>query len=400
MKLRKIIFFISCFLFNILLCQNKNIPILAFHGVPPGEFSTKEQFQKMKEVGINISYTDFSNKEDILKALDASLAANTKLMFNIENVQTDTEEIVRLVKDHPALYGYGLVDEPGPHQFTHLKELILKIRKIDKSHKIYVNLFPNYVSTSLIDGLSYKDYLAKYLKEVPVDFLSFDYYPIVNNQVRESWYSNLEDVRNITLKNGMDFWAFACSTIHYNYLQPTVEGIRLQQFGNLLYGAKALQYFTYWTLTYADVWIKEKYGYSIVDDRGLPTPTYNVVKTVNEEIQRLAWFFSGAKSEQVFHTGNNIPEGTVKLSSIPKQFSIFSTEGKDALISYMSNENKNFVIVQNKSLYENIQLTYKPKQSLKKVNNDSGKESISLLSSKKYNDIILPGDILIFVEEK
>ncbi|WP_370895471.1 hypothetical protein [Chryseobacterium gossypii] len=397
---KRLILIIFLFICVHLFSQKKEkLPVFAFHGVPPGQYSTKDQFTTMKKAGIDICYTLFNNNEEVLRALDAAQEAGVKLVIKVETLFSDTERTVKLLKNHPALYGYCLLDEPPPSKFDELAKIVREIRKYDSNHITYINLFPNYVGKDVIDGYSYREYLDLFLQKVPVEFLSFDHYPIVNNEVRGDWYQNLETVRDICLKNKINFWAFANSTIHYNYLQPTIEGIRLQQFSNLLYGAQGLQYFAYWTLTYEYNWRKEKYGYSIVDDKGNPTPTYSVVKTVNEEIQRLAWVFLGAKSNAIFHTGDRIPQGTKRLFSIPNSFSSFSTKGGEALISYMSNGNNEFIIIQNKSLHQNLYFSYKLKLSLRKVNNDTGK-TISLLTKRRHSDTILPGDVLIFTYKK
>ncbi|MDF2932659.1 MAG: hypothetical protein K0R36_1990 [Chryseobacterium sp.] len=396
---KKFSVFIILFLCNILLSQSKHIPIFAFHGVPPGKYSTKEQFATMKNAGIDMCYTLYNTDKEVVKALDAAYAANVKLVIKTETLFSDTERTVNLIKNHPALYGYGIMDEPSPKKFEYITRLIQDIKKYDKKNIFYVNLFPNYVGSKDIDHYSYEDYLQTFINKVPVTFLSFDNYPLVNNRIRDDWYENLEVVRKLRKKNNIPFWAFACSTIHYNYLKPTVAGIKLQQFGNLLYGAQVLQYFTYWTLTYEDNWVKEKYGYSIVDDKGNPTPTYNVVKSVNAQIQRVAWVFSGVISDAIFHTGSEIPKGTTKLMSVPKGFKHFSTNGRNAIVSMMSNGKNKFIIIQNKSLTDNFTLDYMLTKTMKKVDNLSGKAK-NVSAFKKYKSIILPGDILIFTYDK
>ncbi|WP_144282357.1 hypothetical protein [Chryseobacterium echinoideorum] len=392
---KKTIVFCLIFLFEIFFSQNKLIPILAFHGVPQGEYSTKEHFLNMKNVGIDICYNSYNNSFEALKALDAAQQAGVKIVVRVPTLFTDTENTVKLFKKHPALYGYYIFDEPSPKEFDKLKILIDTISKYDSKHIFYINLFPNYVGKDVIRNYTYKQYLEAFISKVNPSYISFDYYPIANNNVRKGWYSNLEDIRDISKINNIPFWAFACSTIHFNYLAPTTEGIKLQQFSNLLYGAQSLQYFTYWTNTFEYIWIKDKYGNGIVDDKGMPTATYDIVKNVNQQIQRLAWVFVGAKSDQVFHIGNQIPEGTFKLPSLPKGFSFFSTNGKDALISYMSNGKNNFIIVQNKSLEKKLKLEYKLRLKMKKVNNNTGKTESQVIG-KKSVDYILPGDILIF----
>lgn len=176
-------------------------------------------------------------------------------------------------------------------------------------------------------------------------------------------------------------------------MQPTIAGIKLQQYSNLLYGAKGIQYFTYWTLTYEDNWVKEKYGYSIVDDMGKPTPTYNVIKTVNVEIQKIAWVFMNSKVDSIFHAGDAIPIGTKKMDFLPKKFKKFNVSDSKALISFLSDGSKKYTIIQNKDIFKPMILSCQLQSGVSVVTKE-GKTIATSTKEKKYK--ILPGDILIF----
>lgn len=388
--------FLLVFILNFFNCQKSNISIFAFHGVPSGKYSTVSQFERMNKVGINICFTWYNNTNELLTALDNAEKADVKLVVGINELFSNTSSLVNLVKNKPALYGYYLKDEPSPSQFKDLISIIKNIRKEDDKHIVYVNLHPNYAPKINLENLPYENYVNKFINEVPINFLSFDNYPLVNNKVREDWYHNLEVIRYYSAKKNIPFWGFACSAIHYNYLQPSLAGLKLQQFGNLLYGAKGLQYFTYWTLTYEENWVKEKYGYAIVDGEGNPTPTYSIVKKVNEQIQKLAWVFVNSKVEQVAHLGN-IPSGTSELKKKPKYFKQFIANG-DALVSLLSNKQMNFVVVQNKNIYKDLKFTCNISKNLNIVNNDTGK--LVILKLGKHIHTIPPGDILIFAYPK
>ncbi|ROI02663.1 MULTISPECIES: hypothetical protein [unclassified Chryseobacterium] len=380
------------FLFVSGYCQK--IPIVGYFGIPEQNISV-DNYRVMKDAGFSISLMNFSNLNNALNALDAAQKVGIKLILFFPQLHSEPQISIPKIKNHPALYGYFIGDEPFPSDFNNFVKYLDIIKTYDDTHKFYINLNPMYASKERFDGIGYEDYISQAINKLPFSFVSFDHYPLVDNKIRKEFYENLEIINRQSKKYHKSFWAFACSTIHFDYLKPELAGIKLQQFGNLLYGAQGLQYFTYWTMTSDPNWIKDNYSYSIVDDKGQPTPTYNIVKTVNEQVQRLAWVFSGARSDAVYHTGKNIPQGTQKLISIPEQFSLFSTKGKNALISCMSNNGKKFVIVQNKSLDEDMVLEYQLKKNIKKVNNTSGK-LIELHNATKYKDLILPGDILIF----
>jgi len=223
--------------------------------------------------------------------------------------------------------------------------------------------------------------------------LSFDNYPIVNNKIRDNWYQNLEIIRKEAVRVNKPFWAFACTTIHSNYRKPTIGGLRLQQFSNLLYGAKGLQYFTYVTMD-NDYWKRNNYSYSIIYNNGSPTPTYNLVKSLNKQIKTLSWIFTKSKVDSVFHIGDTIPLGTKRMTAMPKKIKSLKTYGKSALVSLQSIGTRKFVIVQNKDIFKEMTLNCQVLSGVSVVNNTTGKMSAASTKETLYK--IPPGDILIF----
>lgn len=365
---------------------------MAFHSFTP-DTSTLPNFIKFKEAGFNINHTIFKNNDQAEAALNLAEKAGIKMLLYSDDLIVHPEITVMRFRNHPALFGYFLADEPSPSDFAKIKNQVAQIKRLDPKHPVYINLHPNYAPSSYLDGLSYDEYVKQFSKLVDVDFLSFDNYPIVNNIVRSNWYQNLESIRNASIKINKPFWAFACTTIHHNYRQPTMGGLRLQQFGNLLYGAQGLQYFTYITMD-DEYWKKNNYSYSIVYKNGNPTPTYNLVKALNKEIRTLSWIFTKSKVGSVFHVGDSIPLGTKRMNFLPTKFRIFKTYERKALVSFMSAGKRKFVIVQNKDIFRPMPFNYQVEAGVSMIDNDTGK--IKTISAREAIYNIPPGDILIF----
>lgn len=374
--------------------SQENFPILAFHGVQSGKV---EDFVAFKNAGFNISLSVYQSTADIIRDLKAAEKAGVKLFIYSDSLMLQPQNIINRIKDYPAFYGSYIADEPSVDQFPMLKWRIEGIRKFDKKGKFYVNLFPSYASTEQLGTSSYLTYLQKFALEVKSDFISFDYYPIKNNEVNIAWYKNLEDIRKISLKINKPFWGFANSTIFGQYSQPTLGGLKLQQFGNLLYGAKGLQYFTYWTLN-EDYRRKNDFQFSIVYEDGKPTPTYNLVKNVNTQIQNISWIFGNGNVTGVYHDGITIPPGTEALNFLPENFKVFNKTKESVLVSLLETSNQKFVIIQNKSIKDAISFTYKVAKGIKIV--DSQKGTTINASTNQSSTSILPGDILIFCYSK
>ena len=377
--------------------QNSEIPIVAVHGVPGGIFSTDQHFQRLKSAGFTHSFAHYPDLNDAKSALKEAEKNNIKLIISTPGIFSDTEATVKILMHYPALFAYYVKDEPSPSDFAETKYFSDKIRKVDSSALVYINLLPNYAPKELLGGNSYKRYAESFLENLQVPFLSFDNYPVQTNGIRKDWHSNLDDIRETAKKFNLPFWAFANSTIHFNYPEPTVSALKLQHFSNLLYGAQGLQYFTYWTNENDDFWIKGNYGYAIVDGKGNPTPTFDKVKQVNKQINNLAWVFKNSTVNRIFQV--DYKSYKHKNIDIPTNyFFSVSFNRSNALVSHLSNANYNFIAIQNISISKKMNFSYTLKKEIFKINNLDGKKYIVLPGKHQLN--IDAGDVLIFCYPK
>ena len=169
--------------------SDEPIPILAWYSIPEN-FTTIDQYRTLKDAGFNLSMTFFGPLDDALRALDCANSAGVKLLFACNALRSDTQNTVRRVKGHPALYGYYLQDEPTNADFPDLAAWADRIREVDASHPLYLNLFPDYVDPSVL-STSYEDYVKDFIRIVKLPMVSFDYYPVTTSGIRKSWYGNL-----------------------------------------------------------------------------------------------------------------------------------------------------------------------------------------------------------------
>lgn len=368
----------------------QQIPILGFHGVQK-EYLTEESFRTLKASGININLSIFETNEQAQRALDCAQAAGVKILLYTYDLVNNTKVTVNRFKNHPALFGYFIHDEPDSSMFDLLQHRIEEIKKYDNTKPCYVNLFPNYANDKQLGAKSYVEYLSDFVRKVDVSFISFDHYPLMNNKIYKDWYQNLELIRNSSILYKKPFWGYANATVYGPYSQPTVEGLKLQMYSNLLYGAKGLQYFSYWTLD-DDAWKKDKLGYAMVNCKGVPTKTYEVVKKVNQDIQIFADLFMNGTVKSISHFGGEIPYFTKKLDKPVAGFSSFSAT-LPAMVSTITNGNRNYICVLNKSITQNNILKVIPNSKFEILNGVTNKA----LNLNRQNEIsVKPGDIIIF----
>lgn len=119
-------------------------PIFAYH--------LKEvNFEAAKEAGINVVQGNmFPNPDGYVKQLDAAEKAGIKLIVCLYNEMKPAGSAanreasiakIKAVKDHPALFAYGVMDEPfyhdkGAHQ--NLIDSYKLIRSLDSAHPVWI----------------------------------------------------------------------------------------------------------------------------------------------------------------------------------------------------------------------------------------------------------------------
>ena len=343
--------------------------------------SAEWRLRKLAEAGFNM-YFDY--RLDSLAEAEALLDLGDKVGVKIITECPElhdpatTEMAVKTMSAHPSFYAYNVWDEPEVSEYPEVIRRIKEIYKYDKTNPCSVNLFPNYGWDDWVEE-KYLQTVRHYLSNVPVSFLSFDYYPVIidedgNRTLREAWYHNLEDIRTAALEFDVPIWSFALVKTHGPYPNPTLADLRIQQFSNLVYGAVAFQYFT----TRAIVW------------KDSVTDYYPIVKQVNEELKMMEPIFLGADIKNVWHTGNEIPRGTTKLTTLPDGISKIETGNEGTVVSYFTNNGRQYISFVNRSCVENTTLEIRFESDAAHVAKDGTQSPV------ETSYIIEPGDIKIF----
>jgi len=383
----------------------KNIsefPIMAWIGVPENE-TTIERFNELKEAGININFSVYSSVEAVERALDVAEQAGVKLMPSCPELHAEPEKTVQRLMGHAALAGYHLRDEPGAADFAMLGEWVRRIQSVDPEHPCYINLFPNYAPQEVLIGKDgvlapgedpYEKHVEMFLAEVPVPFISFDHYPVVEENgvrmLRTGWYKNLEIIAAASKRSSLPFWAFALAIAHTPYPIPTVGELRIQMFSNLAYGAQTLQYFTYWHPGDNTPW---DFHDSPINLDGNRTVVYDRIQSVNKEIHALSDVFMGAELVSVWHTGSQIPEGTRPIDQLPEEIQKLETSEGGAVVSILKNQKKLYLVIVNRDFQKPMSLTVDAAKTVQKVEKNGALSSI--MAAPEHLEVE-PGDMVIY----
>jgi hypothetical protein len=376
--------------------SNGKIPILAWYSIPASE-TTVERYQEMKDAGITHSLSFFANVTDLQKALDVAAKVGVKLIVNCHELKTDPEKTVRLVMNHPATAGYHLIDEPGIGLYKELGDWGRRIQAVDSKHFCYVNLFPNFAdSITQLGTKDYRKYVSECARQIPLQFLSFDYYPVLKDRLSKTWYENLEQFSSEAKKANKPFWAFALTTNYDDgHLTPqTLAAMRLQVYSNLAYGAQGIQYFTYWSATSVNAPSTEDQRGAPITADGKRSVVYDRVKQMSEEIRNLSGVFLGAKMLWVRHSAKGmIPAGTIRLTSLPDPVKVLDSNGAPILVSLLENGDFNYLVVVNKDFLNSINFTFFGDDTVKKVLKDGTMVPASTYEPSLELD---PGDAAIY----
>ena len=347
------------------------------------EPSAEWRMRMLADAGFN-TYFDYRLKS--LEEAEALLSLGDRTGMNIivecPELQDplQTARAVEAMSAHKSLYAYNIGDEPEVSEFPEVIARIKEIYKYDKTRPCYVNLLPNYAWDEWVEE-RYLETLRYYLKNVPVSFLSFDFYPVVvedgNRGLRDAWYHNLEDIRTAAKEANVPIWSFALAKPHGPYPWPTLADLRVQHFSNLVYGAVAFQYFT----TRAIVW-----------KDAIVSNVYPLVKQVNEELKQMEKIFLGADIKDIWHTGDTVPRGTKALTEYPTGITEVGTVGGGAVMSHFTNKGKQYVAFVNRSCTESIMLS---------IGFDAEAEAAFVAKDGTESEVaheytIEPGDIRIF----
>jgi hypothetical protein len=370
-------------------------PVLAWGGPP----TTQEAYRELADAGFTWNLTAVGNAEAAATALDVAKATGVKqIVCCVELQGPDPEPTVKRFKDHPALGGYYVRDEPSAGEFAKMAAQVRRIQAVDDRHPCYINLFPNYATTGeagQLGTVTYQEYVNRFVREVPVPFISFDHYPVLDgfgaDAAGGAWYENLEVISVAARKANKPYWAFARSVAFGAHAPATPAHLRVQVNSNLAYGAQGIQYFTYCTPRPDSEGTAFHDGPITID--GKRTVVYDHVKQLNREIQGLRGVFLGARVLSLGHTGKELPKGTRRYEPAAPVKEV-TTEGAGALVSLLSNDGRQFLVVVNRDVDRPLGVTVHLDASVPahRVQKDS---SLQPIAGTRLEARIEPGDLCV-----
>ncbi|MEO3755233.1 hypothetical protein [Streptomyces sp. B6B3] len=170
---------------------------------------------------------------------------------------------------YSSLAGFNLFDEPGAGWYPTLARALQIARERAPGLLPYVNLFP---STDAA-------YYQSFVDVVKPSLVSFDRYPLLSEGREDAdYFLNWALVRRAALSADLPAWVFIQTLSYDNHRTPTAAEMLWQVNISLAYGAKGIQYFTYWTPEAAR---GEGFGPALITVEGERTERYDAARVIN-----------------------------------------------------------------------------------------------------------------------
>jgi len=354
-------------------------------------------------------------------------------------------KLIDAVKNHPALEGYYIDDEPQASEFSGLSKIINYIKSKDSKSLCLINLFPTYASKEQLgvfldkpinydpgvppttDGLNFKDdtvknyaeYLNQYFNIIKPDFLGYDHYHFFKDGVDgQQYFLNLAITGKYSREKNVPFFnSVQAGTTDAPWRQPNQDELRFLGYSTIAYGGKGILWFLMWGPTmYGGMyqvpkedmlnnlyWSAPEYGggYKLSDNSTLfnekyRQPSANEIANVNKELAILGPELLKLNYITVKHT-KPLPLGTNEFDNKDKAI----IDNGEFFIGFFTDENKNdaFIVVNRNyktASSANIKLKYGNKPLYEFTIKDQKWVKVLDTANKPFDVSLRAGDGRIF----
>lgn len=329
------------------------------------DFRTEEQYKYYRESGFNVLmlggsdpyYGETWETSQTKKNMDAAYKAGIQKIILYDKRIFDCSEIsggiigegkrfkteeeleefiaycIKDYKNHPAFFGFMLVDEPRWFQILSLSQVVKATRKVAPEIFIQCNVLPYYAGHGSLfverfEGIdeseAYRRYVANYLDATQMPYLMYDSYPMrlepeAGYFIRREHLSGLQIAAEEVKKRNLSFY-FVCQTQAFYahnkivYRAPNEEEMRWQINCVLAFGIKSIAYFTYWRKQrnsdleyYVD-------GTSFMTQDGQKTPLYFFMQKIHGELAQISDYLLDCRYEESsYYTDLQIPPEHIRL---------------------------------------------------------------------------------------
>jgi len=156
-------------------------PLMAWNSPPNAPAVLKQ----MRDCGLTVAGFVPPAALDNCKAAGLLAIVSDNRLSNYDWTKVDPAKarenvtaVIKEVRNHPAVYGYYLRDEPPANYFKGLATVSDVIKELHPGTWPYINLFPNYAEPWQLATPDYAAYLDQFIKTCKPTILSYDHYAL------------------------------------------------------------------------------------------------------------------------------------------------------------------------------------------------------------------------------
>ncbi len=361
--------------------QYANEFLVIAYSAPPSNYSNIERYREIANAGFDAIVPGMGawDHESHSQVLDLAEKVGLRviicdppiLFWHKDNRKIIDQSLIDVVttdcRDHSALLGYFICDEPHAGCFEGLATTSRRMHLADPEHLHLTNLFPGYASPAQLGVEDYREYVHSFIQAVKPQVLSYDHYPLRNPGLADTgWYDDLKVIRDESRQAGIPFWIYLQSEGMEGLLRIPTRSEVFWQVGTVLaYGARSVYWFTYWTPPPmqdfpADLPVEhqliERHVGGMISYDGRRTPMYDAVREANLFLRKAGRELIGWDNKFISHYENGeLMDGSQSTCLTP-----VGADTKLVVGTFVRGDRRR-VVIANDSYAKSAAITIKPK---------------------------------------
>lgn len=310
-----------------------------------GYYSTKDELAYCNDAGIEFVIASGVDKAYLDTAYNYNvgvIATGYNLPYCYENMtdaatQAYVNADIAQYKDHPALWGDNVIDEPHAGSYKNISKAVDAYYAQHPNHIPFVNLFPMYANAEQLDEQMtlnpmsvlltpfsdhfndqvnrFKAYTSDYINTINTDYICVDIYPYqasMNSRgktVKDTdncWLRNLDVLAEACRETNRDLWVITQAagltkdgeTENKRWCDEESD-ISQQLYASLAFGSKAIIHALYGQQGWWDT------DSHMIGSDGKPTDTYYAVSKVNGYLKDFSDIYGDYKYTSTYLINRN-----------------------------------------------------------------------------------------------
>lgn len=273
---------------------------------------------------------------------------NAGTMHELNSIETYRERACAF-RDHPAIVGIDIGDEPSALDLPHYGRVVELLKEHLGDKLLYLNLYPSYgmlasagkeQATRELGRATYREYLTAYRDNVQLPYVSIDHYPYSSDF--PTFLCDLGEASAVAKSCGRHLMV----VLQVNSHDPTVclsaDQLRLQAWCAMAYGARSISW-----ACYSPGW----WHNCVLDKSGDKTEQYAKLKEVNQQLRHYVDASTGYthRCAEILRAGDVLCCATCSLRAdgdiLVGRFS--ATDGREALLGVPLDPGKELTVTVN-----------------------------------------------------